>query len=204
MEKVKALFEKAAGPDWETRTVAPELPHGVDRSKIYVPQPGDFDNLKETTTTTLLESAVLVILPALLEMHKTVLVTRDSLGFVTSDAPSTWCDPTAYQRHPFERAVGLKTPDVEITLLISPEQCLLFTHRPIGPLYLELTNDWVDALNHRHAAFAPSTIIARRKETRPRWFEAGTRPADSWETLHPDPQDARRWTSKDCPPEFRD
>ncbi len=204
MEKVKALFENAAGPDWETRTVEPALPPHVDRSKVYVPRPGDFDNLKETTTTTLLQSAVKVILPALLGMHKTVLFTSDPLGFLTSDAPSTWCDPTAYRRHPYERAVGLRNSAIEITLPISPEQCLLFTHRPVGPLYTEVSTDWVDAFNHRHAAFAPSTVVARSKESRARWFEVGEPAADSWEALHPDPDDRRRWTSPDCPPELRD
>jgi hypothetical protein len=74
MEEVKAMFERSAGPDWETRTVEPELPPHVDRSNVYIPQPGDFDNLKEMTTTTLLNSAVEVILPTLLGMHRTVLL----------------------------------------------------------------------------------------------------------------------------------
>lgn len=204
MEKLNAMFEKVAGPEWEARTVEPEIPLHGDRSKVYVPQPGDFDNLKEATTTTLLESAVEVILPALLGMHKTVLCTSDFLGFLTSDAPSTWYDPTAYRRHPYERSVGLRNHAIEITLPISPEQCLLFTHRPVGPLYTEVSTDWVDAINHRHAAFAPSTVVARSKETRARWFEVGEPPAESWEALHPDPEDTHRWTSPDCPPELRD
>jgi hypothetical protein len=205
MEAVKAMFERVAGPDWETRTGEPELPPHVDRSAVYIPQPGDFDNLKETTTTTLLESAVKVILPALLGMYKTVLCTSDPLGFLTSDAPSTWFDPTAYRRHPYERNFGLENPAIEITLPISPEQCLLFTHRPVCPPYTDISTDWVDAFNHRHAAFAPSTVITRSKETRARWFKVVKPPADSWEVLHPDPEDRRRWTSPDyCPPELRD
>lgn len=204
MEKLKAMVEHVADPDLKTRTIAPVLPSRVEGSKVYVPQPGDFDNLKETTTTALLESAVKVILPALLGMHKTVLCTTDPLGFLTSDAPSTWCDPTAYRRHPFERAVGLRNPAIEITLPISPEQCLVFTHRHVGPLYAEVSTEGVDALNHRHAAFAPSTIVTRSKEIRARWFEVGEPPADSWEALHPDLEDRRRWTNPDCPPELRD
>ena len=204
MEEVKAMFEKAAGPDWGARTVEEELPPHPARSSVYIPRPGDFDNLKETTTKTLLGSAEEVILPALLGMHKTVLCTSDPLGFVTTDAPSTWCDPTAYRRHPFERAVGLHNPAIEITLPISPEQCLLFTHRPVGPLYSEVSTVWVDAFNHRHAAYAPTTVVARSKETRALWFQVGEPPADSWEALHPDPEERHRWTSPDCPPELRD
>lgn len=204
MEKMKEMFEMVAGHDWETRTVEPELPPNVDRSKVYIPRPGDFDNLKETTTTTLLDSATEVILPALLGMHKTVLCTTDPLGFLTTDAPSTWYDPTAYRRHPFERAVGLSSPEIEITLPISPTQCLLFTHRRVAPLYAEVGLDWVDALNHRHAAHAPTTLVARSKETRALWFRVMEPRADSWEALHPDPDERNGWTNPDCPPELLD
>lgn len=204
METLKAMFEKVAGSDWETRTVAPELPPHIDRSKVYVPQPGDFDNMKELTTTTLLNAATNVVLPDLLRMHKTVLCTADPLGFITTDAPSTWCDPTAYRRHPFERGVGLKSPAIEITLPISPTQCLLFTHRPVGPRYAEVSSDWVDILNHRHAGHAPTTVVARSKETRASWFQSLEPPADSWDVLHPDPAERDRWTSPDCPPELVD
>lgn len=203
-EQIKVMYEKFAGPDWETRTVAPELPAHVDRSNIYIPQPGDFDNLKETTTTTLLDSAIKVILPTLLGMHKTVLCANDPLGFLTTDAPSTWHDSTAYRRHPFERGVGLKNPDIEITLPLSPEQCLLFTHRPFGPLYAQVSSEWVDVLNRRHAAYAPTTVVARSKETRALWFQVGEAPADSWDVLHPDPAERLSWTSPNCPPELRE
>lgn len=204
MERVKAIFEEGAGPDWETRTAAPELPPHVDRSRVYIPQLGDFDNLKEDSTRILIESGVRVILPALLGMHKTVLCTNDPLGFLTTDAPSTWYDHTAYRKHPFERGVGLVNPAIEITLPISPSQCLMFTHRPVGPLYFEVSLDTVDAFNHRHAAHAPSTLVARSKETRPIWFQVVKPPADSWDVLHPDPEDRQHWTSPDCPPGLLD
>lgn len=204
MEKVKTMFEQAAGPDWETRTVEPELPPHVDRSRVYVPQPGDFDNMKEDATSILIESGVKAIVPALMGMHKTVLCTDDSLGFLTTDAPSTWYDQTAYRKHPYERAVGLNNPDIEITLPISSTQCLLFTHRPVAPLYGEVSTDYVDAFNHRHAGHAPTTIVSRSKETRALWFQKVEAPADSWDVLHPDPEERQRWTSPDCPPELRD
>lgn len=204
MEKVKAMFEQVAGADWETRTVEPELPPNVDRSRVYVPQPGDFDNMKEDATRTLIDAGVKAIVPGLLRMHKTVLCTSDPLGFLTSDAPSTWFDSTAYRKHPFERGVGLENPDIEITLPISPAQCLLFTHRPIGPLYCAVSSDYVDAFNHRHVAHAPTTIVARGKETRERWFQTVDPPADAWEALHPDPAERQCWTSPDCPPALRE
>ena len=176
MEKIKTMIKKVAGPDWETRTVESELPPHIDRSNVYIPQPGDFDNLKETMTTTLLNTAVKHILPTLLGLHKTVLCTSDPLGFITTDAPSTWYDPTAYRRYPYERAVCLRNTAIEITLPISPRQCLLFTHHPVGPLYFEVASDLVDALNHRHTAYAPTKIVARSKETRALGFSVESLP----------------------------
>ncbi len=204
MERLKNMFEKVAGPDWETRTVEPKHAADDHLSTRYTPQPGDFDNLKELTTTALLKSAANVILPTLLGMRKTVLCTTDPLGFLTSDAPSTWHDPTAYRRHPYERAVGLRNPAIEITLPISPTQCLLFTHHTVGPLYADVGADSVDLLNHRHVAHAPTTVVSRSKETRPMWFQPAAQPADSWEVLHPDSAERLSWTSPDCPPALLD
>jgi len=119
-----------------SRTVNPEVPPHLDRSNSHVPQPGDFDNLKEHATRIPIDS-VQVILSVLFGMHKTVLCTKDPLGFLTTNAPSTWYDQKVYRRHPYERAVGLAHPEVEITLPISPAQCRLFTHRPVGPLYFD-------------------------------------------------------------------
>ncbi|WP_413895390.1 DUF4238 domain-containing protein [Rhodoferax sp.] len=65
-----------------------------------------------------------------------MLTNTEDLGFITSDKPSIWHDPTAYRRHPYERTSGLKCVDIEITLPISPRQCLLFTHRRVESLLL--------------------------------------------------------------------
>jgi hypothetical protein len=46
--------------------------------------------------------------------------------------------------------------------------------------------------------------VARSKETRALWFQPAEPPADSWEVLHPDPDERRRWTSPNCPPELLD
>jgi hypothetical protein len=204
MERVRDMVTKVAGPDWEKQAPLDpaQLQPQPDRPNVYYPQPGDFDNLKETTISALLKSAADVILPTLLQMQKTVLTHTDDLGFITSDAPSTWHDSTAYRRHPYERAVGLNHVDIEITLPISPQQCLLFTHKQYGPLYTQISSEGVDALNHRHAFYAPSKLVACSDQIRARWFERGPAPADSWEALHPNPEDRLQWTSPDCPPDL--
>jgi hypothetical protein len=204
LERLRDMFVKVAGPDWEKlpAPTASQLRGQSDQRQVYVPQPGDFDNLKEKSISVLLRSAAEVILPVLMKMHKSVLVHYDDLGFITSDGPSVWYDPTAYRRHPFERPVGLSNPHIEITLPISPQQCLLFTHAWSGSLYKDIPGRAVDELNRRHVFHAPSTLVACRNETRARWFEVDPPPPDSWDVLHPDPADRLHWTSPDCPPEL--
>lgn len=204
MERLRDMVVNIAGPAWtEQAPFDPsEISQQRNRLDVYYPQPGDFDDLKETSISVLLQSAATVILPVLLEMHKVILTHKEDLGFITSDAPSTWHDPTAYRRHPYERAIGLMHTDIEITLPISPRQCLLFTHKPVGRLYTEISTEDVDALNQRHAVYAPSKIVACSNQTRANWFERRPAPADSWEALHPDPEDRLHWTSSDCPPDL--
>jgi hypothetical protein len=195
MEKVRDMFTQVVGEDRETLTTPPELPPDVDKSRIYVPQPGDFDNLKESTIQTLLSSAAEVLMPALLSMHATVMCTDDSLGFLTSDAPVTWFDPTAHTRHPLMRPYGLTAPYIEITMPLSPSQCIVFTHHEVGPPYMDVPVEWVEAFNHRHRAFAPTKIITKRNELRAKWFEDSPPPPDSWEALNP--EEASTWEFPD-------
>ena len=201
LERLKDMVIKVAGPDWEKQTQLDpsHVTQQQKRQDVYYPQPRDFEKLKETSISALLHNATDVILPAFLKMHRTVLTHKDDLGFITSDAPSVWHDPTAYRRHPYERAIGVMHADIEVTLPISPQQCLLFTHKNVGPLYTEISSEGVDALNQRHTFYAPSKIVASRNHTRARWFERGTARSDSWEALHPDPEDRMHWTSPDAP-----
>lgn len=204
MERLRDMTVAVAGADWG-KAVQPDLAAKTAAQGLagaYYPKPEDFLKLKETSISTLLTVAENVVAPRLQDMHKTVLTTDDELGFLTSDAPSAWHDPTAYRRHPHERAVGLETLDIEVTLPISPRQCLMFTHRPVGPAYLPINGGDLETLNHRHAFFAPSTIVVCRSQTRPRWFEVPLVPNDAWEARHPDRKDRMRWTNPACPSEL--
>lgn len=196
MNQMKSML----GEGWEE---LPEVPLEERDPNAYYPRPGDFDNLKEETTEILLRLAVTAIVPRLMSMQKTILCTDDPIGFITSDNPSTWFDPTAYRRPPLMRGVGLNHLDIEITLPISPRQCLVFTHFPALPMYTKISSEGLDILNHRHAGFAPNYIVSRSKEAKAVWFENGPEPEDSWEKLNPKSDDGYSWTHPDCPTELR-
>lgn len=121
------------------------------------------------------------VLPLLRQMHLAVLCTSDPLGFVTTDHPCTWFDPEAYKRPPFYRGPGLASPTIEVTLPITPQQCLVISHHPSLAGYIDIEQHTLDELNRRHIAHCSGHFIACRNETRPAWFVQRTLPDDAWE-----------------------
>lgn len=179
--RLKEMTERVAPPEWWDDAEVPLQPQGKN---VYYPRPGDFDNLKEDLTQVLLQTAVKHVAPNLASMHATVLCTEHPTGFVTTDAPSTWFAPGA-DRLPTFKGVGLNNIDIEITLPLSPKQCLVFTHRDIwGSSYVNVSDDVVEAINRRHIAYAPTSIVAAKGELDPSWLRKTPPPPDSGEELH--------------------
>lgn len=111
----------------------------------------------------------------LFQMDIAIISTDDDIGFITTDAPCVWFDPEARSR-PFPyNSVGLGFPPVEVTLPVSPTQCLMFNHAGRAG-YLKTTRMIVDELNRRHRAHADEHFVVRCNETRPIWFDMGTPP----------------------------
>lgn len=115
------------------------------------------------------------------QMHVAVLCTDDRIGFVTSDNPCTWYDPEGYKRPPLYRGPGLSVKTIEVTLPISPSQCLLITHNPHLQGYINVDQRVVDNLNNRHIAHCKDCFVSRRQESLPIWFVQHPMPDDAWE-----------------------
>lgn len=131
----------------------------------------------------ILSAALRSGVPFMASMHMAVLCTEDPLGFVTTDKPCTWFDPEAYKRQPIYRSFGLGEPTIEVTLPISPQQCLFISHRANITGYIDISEQGVNELNRRHIAHCNSHFIACRNETRPAWFEHPPMPDDAWEAV---------------------
>ena len=123
------------------------------------------------------------VIPALGRMHIGVLCTVDPLGFVTSDDPCTWFDPEAYKLQPIYRSPGLGVATIEVTLPISPKQCLIITHRLDLQGYIDVDQRLVDELNRRHIGHSKQVFISHSQTTRPAWFEQRPMPEDAWEEV---------------------
>jgi hypothetical protein len=114
-------------------------------------------------------------------MHVAVLTTEDPVGFVTSDNPCTWFDPESYKYPPIYRGAGLGMKTIEVTLPISPRQCLVITHNPDWKGYIKVDEKAVDELNYRHISHSKESFISCSQVTRPIWFAQRPMPDDSWE-----------------------
>lgn len=147
------------------------------------------DDVREVETNPIrfmVPAALRAVMPILAHMTVAVLCTDDPLGFVTTDHPCTWFDPEAYRRAPLYRAPALARPSVEITLPISPSQCLAITHHADFAGYIDVTAEVVNEVNRRHIAHCDESFVACRNETRPVWFEERPVPADAWDLIHAD------------------
>jgi len=123
------------------------------------------------------------LIPVLARMNAAVLCTDDPLGFVTTDTPCTWFDPEAYKLQPIFRSPALGAASIEVTLPISPRQCLVITHRPDFHGYMDVDQRVVDEVNRRHIAHCDESFISHSEATRPVWFEQPPMPEDAWEKV---------------------
>jgi hypothetical protein len=115
------------------------------------------------------------------EMEVAILCTSDRVGFVTGDQPCVWTDPEAYKRPQAYRGLGLSSKSIEVTMPISPTQCLLISHHAHMRGYIDLDRRQFDEINGRHIGACKDAFVARRNEVRPAWFVKHPLPEDAWE-----------------------
>ncbi|MBI2844065.1 MAG: DUF4238 domain-containing protein [Armatimonadetes bacterium] len=132
----------------------------------------------------MLPSIVRVASPLLCRLDFAVLTTTDEIGFITSDHPVIWFDAEAYKRPPLWRAPALMYESIEITLPVSPQQCILLNRRGVTG-YIPVPQSVVDENNRRVRFSAQEYFVVCRKEKRDIWFDPGEEPRDSWEKTHP-------------------
>jgi len=127
---------------------------------------------------TALFSEIRVTTPLLRKLDMAILETQDSIGFITSDNPCIWFDPESPKRHPMYRSPALAYESIEITLPISPTQCLFLNRRGIRG-YTEVKSSLVDELNRRLRFMSVQHFVVRRNLKRDFWFTPAEEPTDS-------------------------
>lgn len=136
--------------------------------------------LAEKPVQAMMPSILRGVTPVLMKMNMLILTTEDPVGFITSDAPVTWFDPESYKRPPFYRSPGLGSQTVEVTMPLSPNQCLIFAwHCPNG--YGEASEVALNELNRRHRALCEKRYVVRSNSRNDYWFFEPDLPDDAWE-----------------------
>lgn len=185
MERMERAMQDASPARKRAMTVSASL-GSSDRSAARIGL-DEVRSIEQHPIQHFIEPFIQATLPILARMHLTVLYTDDPLGFVTTDHPATWFDPEAHKYPPLFRAPALASSTIEVTLPMSPRQCLLLMHRRLpGHLnrFVKLDQQVVDELNRRHIIHCDENYIACRNETRAVWFEKRPLPEDAWENVH--------------------
>ena len=107
------------------------------------------------------------ILPVFRSMNLAILSTDDEPGFITSDAPVVIGDPEHDPRSIF--GIGLMSPTVEVTLPLSPRQCLILSHGGLSGWY-EVGEDVVGDANRRIRFHSHREYVVSREVVNPYWF----------------------------------
>lgn len=142
---------------------------------------------------TMMGTIVKIVLPIFQRMSCAVLQTEDQIGFITSDHPCTWFDSESYKLQPIFRGPGLCSPTVEVTLPISPKQCLILSHRPGFNGFIDIPQNIVDEVNIRHVAHCKDSFISHSQQTRPIWFKKRELPDDAWEKVRERKIESGEW-----------
>ena len=176
VETVKKWAETATQEELQ-RATANSGPESSSRDSLTYEQ---VRSIAAQPLQNMLPAIISVETPLLGKLDLAVFTAVDDIGFITSDNPCVWFDPKAYQRPPFYRAPALIYKSIEITLPISPEQCIYLNRQGING-YIPATQSVVDELNRRTRFCAGEYFVVRKKEKRSIWFDPGVEPEDSWE-----------------------
>lgn len=139
--------------------------------------------LEEQPIQKMIAPVVATVMRCFAQMHVAVLCTADPLGFITSDHPCTWFDPESYKLPPLYRGAGLGSRTIEVTLPVSPSQCIFISHNDSFNGFIDIEQRVVDELNYRHAAHADQSLVGAHNEIRPYWVVPREAPEDAWEKI---------------------
>jgi len=111
-----------------------------------------------------------ILTPLLAAMRLTIMETASTPGFITSDAPCVWSDPTAPLRPWPLDGLGLGSPSIEVMMPVSPQQTALLTWH-IDEGYRPIDDDVVMEVNRTVRGHCHRSFVVSRKVTKPGWYE---------------------------------
>lgn len=179
LEQMRKLRQRAETATEELRTAASISTASGSTKRGFTYE--DVKRMVEKPLQTTLPVQVSVAGPLLYELDFAIVTTNDAIGFITSDNPCVWWDNNAYKRSPFYRSPALMYDTIEITMPVSPKQCILLNRQGLKGY---LPTDQPDIINRRTRFFADEQFVVRKKLKREIWFDPGIEPNGSWEKMH--------------------
>ncbi len=120
----------------------------------------------------LLPGAMMDGLPMLSKMTMTIMCSLEP-GFITSDSPVTWFDPTVPSDKFLTHKSSLADPGIEVVMPLSPWHTVIL-HHPMTPFekptrYVRASATTVAALNRRTAFYSHKALVSWRDGFDPAW-----------------------------------
>lgn len=157
-------------PEERKRIAELQLPPSSGRSHSFHPE--ELAALADRPMPHALWPMIKDQLEIMRKMSLAILWTDDPVGFITSDKPVVWADPTTEEerRDSIFNAVGIGHEGIEITLPISPQYMALVTWHPNVWGYQYAPPCLVDELNRRTRQHANKHFVANIENPKSIWY----------------------------------
>lgn len=167
-ERIQSAMDDATPEERKQMQAALSSPHTNEERSLSM---DEVRELVEKPIQSMLSSNVVQTAPLLCKMPFLILETSDSTGFITSDDPCVWFDPTSYQNSRPFGAGGLISPTLEITLPLSPNQMMYFGGKLIlSGLYIPIDDAILDNLNKRTRLSSDEFFISNSSVVNSSWL----------------------------------
>ena len=171
IEQMEAAYENADAEKKKRMEKSPSLPLTEEQDKIYKE---DIQAMVNDPVSLLMVPAIQAQAPLISELDLTVLCTESRPGFITSDHPYIWFDPESFKRPKMYQAPALMYDSIEISLPISPRQCILLNRRGRCG-YRHVPVKAVEEINRRTRFGAHEHYVSCSDKSNPYWFYVGER-----------------------------
>lgn len=144
---------------------------GLDRNmpELYK----QIENLKAQPLPYHLSNFLNITIPALLRMQLTIMVTSKYSGFLTSDNPVLWLDPSILLANKPLSFFGIESPQLEIIMPLTPNSLARLTwNDPDRYIFVDSQPEIVDEINKLVVCFSDEYVILNHDKPNKYWFEA--------------------------------
>ncbi|MFZ2198417.1 MAG: DUF4238 domain-containing protein [Thermodesulfovibrionales bacterium] len=145
---------------------------GIDRNmpELYK----QIENLKVQPLPYHITNFLNITVPVLLKMKFTIMVTSRATGFITSDNPVIWLDPSIWLTNKPLSFFGLESPYLEIILPLSPNFLAQLTwNDPEQYLFVDSQPEIVNEINKLMVDFSDEYVILNHDKPNQYWFSVG-------------------------------